>query len=73
MDNFFNKEFYINLAVIITLTIAAIVSNFNFDLTVIMGVGWAFFTVIHLVKLYASIHEDEFSIDNIPHSDARGK
>ena len=72
MDSVFNREFYINLGVTIMLTIATVVSEFNFDLTVIMVVAWAFFAIIHTVKLYASLTEG-FRIKDIQSSDIIGK
>ncbi len=58
MDDLLNKEFYINVAVTMLLTLATILSNFNFDLTVIMAVSWFFFIVIHSVKLFGAINSN---------------
>ena len=71
MDSFFNKEFYINLAVTILLTIAAIVSGFRFDLMVIAGTAWGFFTVIHVIKLSAAVKD--IRIEDIQSSNIVGK
>lgn len=64
MDNFFNKEFYINLAVTLLLTMAAIFSDFDFDLTVIMGVTWTFFLIIHTIKLFGITTEEIKEVQN---------
>ena len=56
MDNFFNKEFFLNLGITLTLTLAMIVSGFNFDITAITTFTWIYFLIIHAVKLYSVLH-----------------
>ncbi len=73
MDELLNKEFYINIGVTLLLTLAAIVSNFNFDLTVIMAVAWFFLVVIYSVKLSGAITKSNIKLKDMENIHSIGK
>ena len=73
MDELLNKEFYINIGVTLLLTLATIVSNFNFDLTVIMAVAWFFLVVIYSVKLSGVITKSSIKLKDMENIHSIGK
>jgi len=73
MDYFSSKEFYVNIIVTILLSLAAIFSNFNLDLTIIMGVAWTFFIIIHSIKLSAALKDNNIKLKNIQNTNIIGK
>lgn len=73
MDDLLNKEFYINTAITLLLTLVAVLSSFNLDLTIIMAVSWFFFIVIHTVKLFGTITKNDIKIKDMEKIQPIGK
>ena len=63
MEDFLNKEFYINVALVFFITFSAVITGFNFDLTVIMIGTWIFFLIVHTVKLFGALKSENVSIE----------